>query len=124
DSRAAGLRDGCPGLTGAEPLSAGPAAAPATRAPGSQFPRPRSARPDWTFDPATATAALKTHFQVATLSGFGFDDAQPCLSAAGAIVIYLQETLRASLAHVRRLRPHRPEALLTLDASTLRSLEL
>ena len=26
-------------------------------------------RPDWTFDPATALAALKTHFQVGTLAG-------------------------------------------------------
>src|SRR5262249_56918132 len=97
---------------------------PAPRGPATNCPPPRPARPDWTFDPATATAALKTHFQVATLSGFGFDDAQPCLSAAGAIIIYLQETLRTSLAHLRRLKPHRPEALLTLDEVTRRSLEL
>ena len=37
--------------------------------------------------------ALRTHFRVATLAGFGFDDDQPCLAAAGALVLYLQETL-------------------------------
>src|SRR5918995_443740 len=68
-----------------------------------------------TFHRTTATDALKRHFQVATLSGFGFDDGQPCLAAAGAILLYLQETLKASLAHLRRLRPHRPEAFLALD---------
>jgi DNA mismatch repair protein MutS len=100
------------------------AAAAVTQAAGTQLPRTRSARPDWTFDPATAFAALKSHFQVATLSGFGFDDEQPCIVAAGAVIIYLQETLRASLAHIRRLKPHRPDALLTLDDVTRRSLEL
>jgi DNA mismatch repair protein MutS len=111
-------------LNAAEVLFPESAAAAVTQAAANNLPRTRSARPDWTFDPATATAALKSHFQVATLSGFGFDDDQPCLVAAGAIVIYLQETLRASLAHIRRLRPHRPEALLTIDEVTRRSLEL
>ena len=46
------------------------------------------------------------------------------MTAAGALVIYLQETLKASLAHIRRLKPHRPDALLTLDEVTRRSLEL
>jgi DNA mismatch repair protein MutS len=91
---------------------------------GDTLPKTRSARPDWTFDPVTAFSALKSHFQVGTMSGFGFDDAQPCLVAAGAIVLYLQETLRASLAHIRRLSPYRPDEVLTLDDVTRRSLEL
>jgi DNA mismatch repair protein MutS len=111
-------------LNAAEALFAEGAAAAVTQAANSQLPKSRTARPDWTFDPATALAALKSHFQVGTLSGFGFEDAQPCVTAAGAVVIYLQETLKASLAHIRRLKPHRPEALLTLDEVTRRSLEL
>ncbi|MDY3562502.1 DNA mismatch repair protein MutS [Gemmata sp. JC673] len=95
-----------------------------SQAAGAYLPKSRVSRPDWTFDPATALAALKTHFAVGTLTGFGFDDAQTCLVAAGAVVIYLQETLKASLQHIRRLRPHRPDALLTLDEVTRRSLEL
>src|SRR5207247_768097 len=39
----------------------------------------QTARPDWTFDPASARAALLQHFGVATLTGFGFEDDQPCL---------------------------------------------
>jgi len=95
-----------------------------TPAAGAYLPKSRVARPDWTFDPSTAFAALKNHFAVGTLTGFGFEDAQPCLVAAGAVIIYLQETLKASLQHIRRLRPHRPDALLTLDEVTRRSLEL
>ena len=124
DVPAARLADELARLNVAELLFAESAAAAVTAAAGSQLPRTRSARPDWTFDPATALAALRSHLGVATLSGFGFDDAQPCVAAAGSILVYLQETLRASLVHVRRLRPHRPESLLTLDDVTRRSLEL
>jgi DNA mismatch repair protein MutS len=83
-----------------------------------------TARPDWTFDPATARAALLHQFQVATLSGLGFDDAQPCLVAAGALLLYLKEMFKASLAHLRRPRPYRPQTHLILDEVTRRSLEL
>src|SRR5262245_23522315 len=81
-------------------------------------------RPDWTFDPQTARAAVNAHFQVITLAGFGFEDDQPCVTAAGALLVYLQETLKSSLAHVSRLRPYRPDRHLTLDEVTRRSLEL
>lgn len=124
DVPAARLGDELARLNVAEVLFPEGAAATVIEAADSYLPRTRSLRPDWTFDPTTATTALKSHFQVATLTGFGFEDAQPCLVAAGAIIIYLQETLRSSLAHLRRLRPHRTDALLTLDEVTRRSLEL
>ena len=41
---------------------------------------------------------LFRHFGVGTLAGFGFDDEQPCLGAAGALLLYLQETLKARLS--------------------------
>jgi DNA mismatch repair protein MutS len=81
-------------------------------------------RPDWTFDPATARAALFSHFGVTTLAGFGFDDAQACLAAAGALLLYLQDTLRANLAHLSRLRPYAEHRFLFLDEVTRRALEL
>jgi DNA mismatch repair protein MutS len=83
-----------------------------------------SPRPDWTFDSATARAALFHHFSISTLAGFGFDDQQPCLVAAGALLLYLQETLKASLGHLARLRPFRQDRFLFLDEVTRRSLEL
>jgi len=85
---------------------------------------PVTLRPDWTFDPLTARKALHEHFGVLTLSGFGFDDSQPCLIAAGAVLRYLQETLKAGLAHLHRLQPYRHDRFLVLDEVTRRSLEL
>jgi DNA mismatch repair protein MutS len=88
------------------------------------LPSPMIARPDWTFDPGTALAAVKQQFGVLTLNGFGFDDSQPCVVAAGALVAYLQETFKSRLTHLLQLRPHRPEQILQLDEVTRRSLEL
>jgi DNA mismatch repair protein MutS len=83
-----------------------------------------TARPDWNFDPTTARDTLFKHFEVATLAGFGFNDDQPCLVAAGALLLYLQETLKASLAHLERLRPRAEGRYLFLDEVTRRGLEL
>ncbi len=81
-------------------------------------------RPDWTFDAASSKSALGQHFKVATLTGFGFDDAQPCLVAAGALLLYAQEMLKSELAHIRRLQPFASNKVLQLDEVTRRSLEL
>jgi DNA mismatch repair protein MutS len=81
-------------------------------------------RPDWTFDPASARAALFSHFGVSTMAGFGFGDAQTCLAAAGALLLYLKETLKSSLGHLSRLRPYAEEKYLFLDEVTRRGLEL
>ncbi len=81
-------------------------------------------RPDWTFDPATARAALQKQFGVTTFAGFGFDDDQACLTAAGALLLYSQEMLKTDLQHVRRLQPYVAGQVLRLDEVTRRSLEL
>jgi DNA mismatch repair protein MutS len=83
-----------------------------------------SRRPDWNFDLLSARAVLFNHFGITTLTGFGFDDDQPCLAAAGAILLYLKETLKAALVHITRLRPHAEHRFLFLDEVTRRSLEL
>jgi len=118
------LKDELDRLGGSEAIYPEGAAPAILQAAGEKLPRTHASRPDWTFEPATALEALKEHFAVATFGGYGFDDSQPCLVAAGAVILYLKETLRASLAHLRHLKPHKPDALLTLDEVTRRSLEL
>jgi len=81
-------------------------------------------RPDWNFEGGSARSALHQHFRVNTLSGFGFDDQQPCLAAAGALLLYAQEMLKTDLAHLRTLRPYVGSQVLQLDDVTRRSLEL
>jgi DNA mismatch repair protein MutS len=81
-------------------------------------------RPDWTFDAKSASELLFRHFHVSTLEGFGFEPGETCLKAAGALLNYLQETLKSNLAHLGRLRPYRQDQFLLIDEVTRRSLEL
>ena len=83
-----------------------------------------SQRPDWTFDGKSAQEALGKHFGVSTFAGFGFEDQQSCLSAAGALLLYVQEMLKTDVRHIRRLQPYHGNQVLQLDDVTRRSLEL
>lgn len=80
---------------------------------------------DWTFSPSHAVKALKGHFGVATLEGFGFrDDSGPELTAAGALLIQLKEQQRAELAHITKLEPFHSGDTVPLDPATIAALEL
>src|SRR5437868_11737798 len=83
-----------------------------------------TARPDWTFEAASARAVLLSHFRIATFTGFGFEAEPACLAAAGALLQYVQENLKTDLAHIRRLTPYRPQDFLLRDEVTRRSPEL
>ncbi len=86
---------------------------------------PIARRPAWAFSHDLARETLLTHFGTATLEGFGFDDDDgPAIRAAGGILGYLQETQRASLAHLDRLVRYATGQTLEIDAATRRSLEI
>ncbi len=81
-------------------------------------------RPPWEFGCDEGRRRLLDHLQVRTLEGFGCEDMGPALGAAGALLAYLQETHRSTLAHIRKVEPFLGERYLILDATTRRSLEL
>ncbi|MCA9262721.1 MAG: DNA mismatch repair protein MutS, partial [Planctomycetales bacterium] len=82
-------------------------------------------RPDWAFGRDVASKTLAKHFQTNTLEGFGYDKTdQPAIQAAGAVIDYLIETQKASLAHIDRVVPYRSTKTLDIDQATRRSLEL
>lgn len=78
----------------------------------------------WTFDPDTARRTLLEHFNVSSLDGFGVSDHTISISAAGAVVRYIQETQKTSLANINRIRAYRPAQYMLLDAACQRNLEL
>jgi DNA mismatch repair protein MutS len=86
-------------------------------------------RPAWAFGHTAAIEALAKHFGTRTLAGFGFGDAASAgdaaaLRAAGAILEYLAETQKASLAHIDRLMSYSADERLAIDPATRRSLEI
>jgi len=88
-----------------------------------------TARPAWQFRHEEAFDALCEHFGVASLAGFGLDDADPALAPAGALLRFLAETQAPdakgpALRHVRPPRRGTAEDYLRVDLTSLRSLEI
>lgn len=81
-------------------------------------------RPAWEFSQQRGLETLHEHFQVKTLEGFGLEEDDSHISAAGALLTYLQETQRANLGHITRIRVQSNDAILNIDEATRRSLEL
>ena len=76
------------------------------------------------FLPESARDILKRHFQVNSLSGFGVDEAPYAVSAAGALMRYLDETQKNALSHIRGMRLLNRSQYMVLDSTSRRNLEL
>ena len=81
-------------------------------------------RPPWCFAATACRETLLNHFGTKTLEGFDVDLDSAGLTAAGALLDYVQETQKASLGHIIRLEAYRRGANLLIDETTRRSLEL
>ena len=76
------------------------------------------------FDPGRASDVLKDHFNVSTLDGFGLSASSAAVSAAGAIISYLNKNQAASLKLLKSLSVYSLDEFMLLDASTRKNLEL
>lgn len=81
-------------------------------------------RPDFHFDPRTAMAALTEHFQTTNLAGFGCEALTTAINAAGALLLYLRETQKSDLSHIKRISPLSHSGYLNIDDASRRNLEL
>ncbi len=81
-------------------------------------------RPPWAFDRRSSTQMLQEHFGVTTLEGFGFDEWDESLSAAGAVIEYLHETQKTALDHISALKKFDRTGHMVIDGNTLRCLEI
>lgn len=79
---------------------------------------------DWSFALEPNRAKLLKHFGVQSLKGFGAEHLTLGISAAGAILNYMELTSHHRLGHVTRLRCIDRLGYMRLDAFTLRSLEI
>lgn len=98
-----------------------------------------TARPAWEFRREEALRVLREQFGVATLKGFGLDDADPAIAPAGVVVAYLRHTQagqmeeapgaagagrRPTLSHLKPPRRLDPADRCVVDAVSLRALEV
>ena len=76
------------------------------------------------FAEEDARHRLLTHFEVASLEGFGCAHLPLAIRAAGAVLAYLQETQKGLLRQLTSLETYSISGFMTLDAHTRRNLEL
>jgi len=81
-------------------------------------------RDSWIFSREYGYEILLKHFKTASLKGFGCDDLNLGIGAAGAALHYLKETKKSELSHIRRLMRLNTEDYMVLDNSTRRNLEI
>jgi DNA mismatch repair protein MutS len=78
---------------------------------------------DWYFEYSEAYRSLLKHLKVASLEGFGCDGMNAAISAAGALIHYLEDTQRIPLK-LKKITPIRENSFMFLDATTQRNLEV
>ncbi|MEO6889156.1 MAG: DNA mismatch repair protein MutS [Ktedonobacteraceae bacterium] len=76
------------------------------------------------FSEEDARHRLLTHFEVASLEGFGCDRLPLAVRAAGAVLAYLQEAQKGVVRQLTSLETYSTAAFMTLDPHTRRNLEL
>ncbi len=79
---------------------------------------------DWKFSVEEGEGALRDHFQVKTLDGFGLSGHPQAIRAAGALLQYLKETTHSVLSHLASFSTYQVGEGMVLDATTQRNLEI
>ena len=79
---------------------------------------------DWIFTTDYAMDLLTKHFQTTSLKGFGVDNLDYGIIAAGAALHYLYETQNHKIQHINKLNRIEEELYVWLDRFTVRNLEL
>ena len=81
-------------------------------------------RDDWLFSRDYAYEVLITHFKTHSLKGFGCEEMDAAISAAGVLMHYLGENYKTRLEHFVQLQVINLSRYMVLDASTRRNLEI
>ena len=79
---------------------------------------------DWVFDSAYSKNKLLDHFNTKSLKGFGIEDIQLGITAAGSIIHYLDDTEHNNLSHISNLQRIFPDSYVWMDKFTMKNLEL
>ncbi len=79
---------------------------------------------DWIFNNDYANDILRDQFNTKTLKGFGVDNLDAGLVAAGATLNYLRDTQKANLSHINKIARYNPSDYMQLDFATKRNLEI
>ncbi len=78
----------------------------------------------WIFESNYTSEILLKHFQTHSLKGFGIENMQSGIMAAGAILHYLKETEHPHLQHISSIQRLEQDDHVWMDRFTIRNLEI
>ncbi|MEG1934625.1 MAG: DNA mismatch repair protein MutS, partial [Rikenellaceae bacterium] len=78
----------------------------------------------WNFDESSSYDRLTKQFEVKTLKGFGIETMGSAVSAAGAILYYLEYTCHTDIKHISSISRIEEDNYVWLDKYTIRNLEI
>ena len=79
---------------------------------------------DWVYHEDYGREVLTKHFQTNSLKGFGIEDLNEGIIAAGAVLYYLSETQHNKIQHITAIQRIAEDAYVWMDRFTIRNLEL
>ncbi|MBC8112261.1 MAG: DNA mismatch repair protein MutS, partial [Verrucomicrobia bacterium] len=79
---------------------------------------------DWAFSYDFAFDKLTQHFQTQNLKGFGIENLTEGITAAGAILQYLNQNEQKNIGHIAKISRLEADNYVWLDKFTIRNLEL
>lgn len=79
---------------------------------------------DWNFSDKNCHDRLHKHFHVRNMKGFGVSHMSTALTAAGAILFYLDDTKHTHLNHITTITRIEEDRYVRLDNFTMRNLEI
>ena len=79
---------------------------------------------DWIFNYDQCYKTLLNHFSVKSLKGFGCDELNEGVIAAGTIFYHVTESLSGSIDHISKINPIADKDIMGLDGFTVKNLEI
>jgi len=79
---------------------------------------------EWMYDYNMAYRELIEHFDVQSLKGFGCEDLNLGIPAAGALIQHMKTNLVSSLKHISKITPVANNGIMGLDSFTIKNLEI
>ncbi len=79
---------------------------------------------DWVFTESSAREKLLKHFEVKSLKGYGVDHLRSGVTAAGAVLQYMEITQHTHISHISSISRIEEERYVRLDKFTIYSLEI
>lgn len=79
---------------------------------------------DWVFNYDQSYRTLTDHFHTSSLKGFGCDNFEHGITAAGVIFYHLKNTLNINLDNISKVQPVLALGFMGIDGFTMRNLEV